>query len=250
MQTTDIHCPKAMGAHPTDTKRSTKICGQKKQWQGIRSYKKTIRKSSQQWIGHHSHSSPEDAHHLPWDRNFKKSYDMRQEPKWLKGIAISLFNSCKENWNKRCQNQGILSHKHKPKPLSSQKHSPCIPTHPPFPRTSSYHHHTQTPPTKTPTHTDKTDNKQETFPLHASRITIWIKNNKIKLYLKNQPRQIGWWPTLLQIQIKGEFFEMFGDFTPVFSNFVFGINFDFHQVLIGLKARVYLLKFASMNVEF
>ena len=30
MQTTDIHCPKAMGAHPTDTKRSTKIPGQKK----------------------------------------------------------------------------------------------------------------------------------------------------------------------------------------------------------------------------
>ena len=30
MQTTEIHCPKAMGAHPTDTKRSTKIYGQKK----------------------------------------------------------------------------------------------------------------------------------------------------------------------------------------------------------------------------
>ena len=56
--------------------------------------------------------------------------------------------------------------------------------------------------------------------------------------------------TLLQIEIKGEFFEMFGDFTSVFSNFVFGINFDFHQVLIGLKARVYLLKDASMNIEF
>ena len=144
MQTTDIHCPKAMGAHPTDTKRSTKISGQKRQWQGIRSYKKSIRKYRQQWIGHHSHSSLKDAHHLPWDRNFKKSYDMRHEPKWLKGIAISLFNSCKENWNKICQNQGILSHKHKPKPLSSQKHSPCIPTHPPFPQqppTTTAHKH-------------------------------------------------------------------------------------------------------------
>ena len=39
-------------------------------------------------------------------------------------MAILLFNSCKENGNKNRQNQGILSHKHKSKPLPSPKHSP------------------------------------------------------------------------------------------------------------------------------
>ena len=204
-------------------KGASRYLGKRKKRQGIRSKKKMIRKDSEQWKGHHSHSSPKDAHQLPWDRNFKISYNMRQEPKWLKGKAISLFNSCKEDWNKRCQNQGILSHKHKPKPLSSPKHSPCILSHPPFPRTTSYHHHTQTLPTKTPTHTDKTDNKQETFPLHASRITKWIKNNKIKLYLKKiNPGKLDDDQPYYKLRSKENFLKCL-EILPLFSAILYSV---------------------------
>ena len=81
------------------------------------------------------------------------------------------YYSCKENWNKGLQIQGILSNKHIPRPRPTLKHFPNIPTHP-SPQTTLYHHHTNTP-QHTHTHPRQVY-KQVTFPLHATRINKYI----------------------------------------------------------------------------
>ena len=117
-----------------------------------------------------------EAHQLPWDRNIKSIIiinNMRQEPTWLKVRAILIYYTCKEKWNKGLlQIQGIWSNKHIPRPHPTLKHSLSIPTHPSpkQPPTTT----TQTPPTHSHTHPDKTGNKQVTFPLHATRINKYI----------------------------------------------------------------------------
>ena len=91
---------------------------------------------------------------------------MRQEPKSSESI-ITVEKKIEKK--KGLQIQGILSNKHNPRPHPTLKHSPATPPNP-----SPKQPHIITTQTHTHTHRDKTDNKQVTFPTHATRINKYI----------------------------------------------------------------------------